>query len=106
MMKVMVRYFARDNQKVALILLVFVCSGYAGTNTIVILKAKTLWSFLCNLIVMMQMRILHRDGTPSRYRKILSVKQLMRKIQKHWKVKMDHRKEKITNVIATIVLLT
>jgi len=42
MMKVMVRYFARDTHKVttALILLVFVCSGYAGTNTIVILKAK------------------------------------------------------------------
>jgi hypothetical protein len=55
---------------------------------------------------MMQMRILHRDGTQSRYRKILLVKQLMRKIQKHWKVKMDHCKEEITNVIATIVLLT
>jgi hypothetical protein len=48
---------------------------------------------------MMQMSILHRDGTQSRYRNILSVKQLRRKIQKHCK-------EKITNVIATIVLLT
>jgi hypothetical protein len=42
MINAMVRYFARDTHKVttALILLVFVCTSSAGTNTIVILKAK------------------------------------------------------------------